>query len=46
MKKYIATLMLENQLQEIEFSTDMQPVEYLWQHYGISTYIEKFEEVK
>ena len=45
MKNYIAYLILDNVRTKIEFSTDIRPVEYLWQRYGMSTFIESLEEV-
>lgn len=45
MKRYIAYLLLDNFRTKIEFSTDIRPVEYLWQKYGMSTFIESLEEV-
>ena len=49
MKKYQANIEINNELQLIEFETDLKPVEYLWQRYGMSSYIEfvnKLEEPK
>lgn len=47
MKKYEANIEINNELQLIEFETDLKPIEYLWQRYGMSSYIEfvnKLEE--
>ena len=49
MKKYEANIEINNKLQLIEFETDLKPIEYLWQRYGMSSYIEfvnKLEERK
>lgn len=49
MKKYEASVEINNELQLIEFETDLKPIEYLWQRYGMSSYIEfvnKLEEPK
>lgn len=47
--KYEANIEINNELQLIEFETDLKPIEYLWQRYGMSSYIEfvnKLEESK
>ena len=46
MKKYEANIEINNELQLIEFETDSNPVEYLWQRYGMSSYIEFVNELK
>lgn len=46
MKKYMAILVLDNKSQKIEFETDIKPVEFLWTRYGMSTYIERVEEIE
>ncbi len=46
MKKYKAQIELVGELTEVEFETADNPVEYLWQQYGISTYIARVEEVE
>lgn len=38
--KYEANIEINNELQLIEFETDLKPIEYLWQRYGMSSYIE------
>lgn len=43
--KYVATIMIENQLEDIKFETEDNPVEFLWTRYGMDSYIEKLEEV-
>lgn len=43
--KYIANIEIDNQLEKIEFETEDNPVSYLWAKYGMSSYIEKIEEV-
>lgn len=45
MKKYEANIEINNELQLIEFETDLNPIEYLWQRYGMSSYIEFVNEV-
>lgn len=45
MIKYIAYLVLANERTAVEFETDKNPVEYLWERYGMDTYIESVEEV-
>lgn len=44
MTKYIAYLVLSNERTAVEFETDKNPVEYLWERYGMDTYIESVEE--
>ena len=46
MKKYIATLVLDNELTKVEFEIKDNPIEYLWTRYGMDTYIESVHEVK
>ena len=46
MKKYEANIEINNELQLIEFETDLKPIEYLWQRYGMSSYIEFVHEVE
>lgn len=46
MKKYEANIEINNELQLIEFETDLKPIEYLWQRYGMSSYIEFVNELK
>lgn len=46
MKKYIAYLLLSNVRTKVEFETSLPPVEYLWQRYGMSTYIESLQETE
>ena len=46
MKKYEANIEFDNELQLIEFETDLKPVEYLWQRYGMSSYIEFVNELE
>lgn len=46
MKKYEANIEINNELQLIEFETDLKPVEYLWQRYGMSSYIEFVNELE
>lgn len=46
MKKYVAYLQINNELTKIEFETDSNPVDFLWQRYGMSTYIERIIQVE
>lgn len=46
MKKYEANIEINNELQLIEFETDLKPIEYLWQRYGMSSYIEFVNELE
>lgn len=46
MKKYIANLVLDNELTKVEFEIKDNPIEYLWTRYGMDTYIESVQEVK
>lgn len=46
MKQYVAYLILGEERKKLEFETDIQPVEFLWQRYGMSTYIESVAEVE
>lgn len=45
MKKHIAYIELAGRRTKVEFETDILPIEFLWQRYGMSTYIESVEEV-
>ena len=44
MTKYTAYLVLANERISVTFETDKNPVEYLWERYGMDTYIESVEE--
>lgn len=44
-KKYLAHLIVSGGLEEVEFVTDGDPIEHLWQRYGMSSYIDDLEEV-
>lgn len=44
-KKFIGTVRVDNELERYEFKTDGNPVEHLWERYGMSTYIADLEEV-
>ena len=44
-KKYTGTVRIDNKLEHYEFKTDGDPVEHLWERYGMSTYIADLEEV-
>lgn len=45
MKRYIASIEVNNKLETIVFETDGNQVEYLWKRYGMSTFIEYVDEV-
>ena len=45
-KNYKSHVLINNELQEIKFSTADNPVEYLWTLYGMSTYIADLEVVQ
>lgn len=45
MKKYLASIELENQLEKVNFETEGSPVEYLWGRYGMDSYIEWIQDV-
>ena len=44
MRSYIAHLDLAGELTEVKFETDILPVEWLWQRYGMSTFIADLTE--
>lgn len=46
MTNYTAYIILNNERTKVEFSTDGNPIEYLWTKYGMDTYIESFEKIK
>lgn len=46
MTNYTAFIILNTERTKVEFSTDGNPIEYLWTKYGMDTYIECFEEIK
>ena len=37
---YITSIMQNNELTKVEFSTQGNPVEFIWDRYGMDTYIE------
>lgn len=39
-KEYITSIMQSNKLVKVEFSTQGSPVEFIWDRYGMDTYIE------
>ena len=45
MKTYVAYIVLAEERIKVVFTTDILPVEYLWQRYGMSTYIESVVEL-
>lgn len=46
MTNYTAYIILNTERTKVEFSTDGNPIEYLWTKYGMDTYIESFKEIK
>lgn len=47
MKKYIAEIMLDNKLEKVEFECEAgEQVSWLWEQYGMSTYIATVTEVE
>lgn len=45
MIQYKASVQYGPGLEEVEFETDGNPVQYLWEHYGMSSYIASVLEV-
>lgn len=45
MKKYRASIEIDNKLEKVEFETKENPVEYIWQRYGMDSFIESVEEL-
>lgn len=39
-KDYITSIMQNNELTKVEFNTQGNPVEFIWDRYGMDTYIE------
>ena len=46
MKRWKAQINLGGKLTTVEFETDGKPVEYLWEKFGISTYISTLIEIE
>ena len=46
MKTYEANVEISGELQKYIFKTDGKPVEFLWQRFGMSSYIESLKEIK
>lgn len=47
MRKYIAEIMLDNKLEKVEFECEAgEQVNWLWEQYGMSTYIATVNEVE
>lgn len=44
MNRYIAEVEIDGKLEEVEFITNGNPLDYLWQRYGLSTYIASVQE--
>ena len=45
MTKYIAEIVIDNKAEQIEFQTDVNPIEYLWSRYGMDTFIATLSEI-
>ena len=45
MKKYKAKIYLDDELQEVVFDTNDNPIEYLWARYGMDSFIEWLTEI-
>lgn len=43
-KNYIAQIRQDGSLETIRYKTDEDPIRYLWDRYGMSTYIDSVEE--
>jgi hypothetical protein len=46
MKDYEASIEVNGELEKVRFSTDKRPIEWLWERYGMSCYIEYVKEVE
>ena len=44
-KRYLAYVIVNGELEEVEFVTDGDPIEHLWERYGMSSYIDDLAEV-
>ena len=43
-KNYVAQVRQDGSLETIRYKTDEDPIRYLWDRYGMSTYIDSVEE--
>lgn len=46
MMTYEAQVVVSGDLQTYRFETDGNPVEFLWERFGMSSYIESLKEIK
>lgn len=46
MRSYIGHVLINNEIKEIPFETDGNPVKYLWGKFGMAVYIERIEGVE
>lgn len=46
MRSYIGHVFIDNEIKEIPFETDGNPVKYLWGKFGMAVYIERIEGVE
>ena len=46
MRSYIGHVLINNEIKEIPFETDGNPVKHLWGKYGMAVYIERIEGVE
>ena len=44
MKEYLAYIVFDNEYQPVEFETAENPIEFLWNRYGMDTMITSLEE--
>ena len=45
MKTYSAEIEIGGELTTLEFTTDINPIEYLWGRYGMDSYIASLTEI-
>ena len=43
-KNYVAKIRQDGSLETISYKTDENPIRYIWNRYGMSTYIDSVEE--
>lgn len=46
MRSYIGHVLINNEIKEIPFETDGNPVKHLWGKFGMAVYIERIEGVE
>ena len=46
MMTYEARIAMSGELETYRFKTDGNPVEFLWERFGMSSYIESLKEIK